>query len=505
MTFKTINISLLAVIALGVASCKKNSAEELISKGQLLKMSAKTSTTAALAGGADITLNWDQTYQRIDGFGAFGGRIVPFFESPKRDSIMGYLWGQQGLQLNIVRGKVLHTYAFNKQTGVVTIKPAGSDINVDVTSSAYTSLTDVQKEQLGQLWILKKIKERYQVPITIASTWTPPLSMKTNTSSESAKGFNGLNFNTSSTDFANYLAGFAKAFQTEGVNFYGISPCNEPENVFSDWDASYWNSSHLGQFVTNNLRPALNQQGLNGTKIISSENAAWGTANSFLAGMDKSNVDILAGHGYVEMGDLILGKRGLNQNPVTWNYATGNRPVWMTETSDDSGNYDNTITGGLKFATSMHKFMSECNVNAFIYWLGMLAIRNNESLICTNGDGSLDFPKTYDVMGQFSRYVHAGYFRFGATVQNNSDLKVSAYKDPATGKFSLVAINPGTQTITTTLHLQGFSAGTLNSYQTTGTSSGHWQQGSPLTVASDGSFTLTIPAQSVITFTGQKN
>ncbi|AOM76294.1 glycoside hydrolase [Pedobacter steynii] len=505
MTYKNLKMAFLAMAAIAVTgSCKQQSTEDLLSDANQRNANQKAAVAGA-TGTADITVNWDQTYQRIDGFGAFGGRIVPFFESQKRDSIMAYLWGANGLQLNMVRGKVLHTYGFNQQSGVVTIKPAGVDIDVDVNSSTYQTLTDIQKEHLGQLWILKKIKERYQVPIMFASTWTPPLYMKTNPNSESGKWFNGLNFSTSSTAFARYLAGFAKAYQNEGINFYAISPSNEPENVFSDWDASYWNSAHLGEFVTNNLRPALNQQGLGSTKILSSENAAWGTANTFLAGMDRSNVDILAGHGYVEIGELITGKRGLNQNPVTWNYATGNKPVWMTETSDDGGTYDNTIGGGLKLATSMHKFLAECNVNAFVYWLGMLAIRNNESLICTNGDGSLDFPKTYDVMGQFSRYIHAGYFRFGATVQNNSVLKVSAYKDPATGKFSLVAINPGTDALNCTLHLQGFAAGSLISYQTTGSSSNHWQQGTPVSVAADGSFSLTVPAQSVITFTGVKN
>lgn len=504
MRCNNLQLTFLAMLTLALAGgCKKKPIDDLVSESQKLK--ANTLAATAAAGTAEITVNWEQTFQRIDGFGAFGGRIVPFFESPKRDSIMSYLWGNSGLKLNMVRGKVLHTYPFNKQTGVVTIKPAGVDIDVDVNSTAYTSLTAVQKEHLGQLWILKKIKERYQVPITFASTWTPPLSMKTNTSQESAKWFNGLNYNTSSSDFANYLAGFAKSYQNEGVNFYAISPSNEPENVFSDWDASYWTSAHLGQFVTNNLRPALNQKGLNTMKILSSENAAWGTANTFLAGMDRSNVDILAGHGYVEIGELIGGKRGLNQNPVTWNYATANKPVWMTETSDDSGTYDNTIVGGLKLATSMHKFLAECNVNAFVYWLGMLAIRNNESLICTNSDGSLDFPKTYDVMGQFSRYIQAGYYRFAASVQNNSVLKVSAYKDPNTGKFSLVAINPGTDIITCTLRLQGFSSGALTGYQTSGSSATHWQQGSALVPNTDGSFTLTIPAQTVTTFTGLKN
>lgn len=450
---------------------------------------------------ADITLTWNKTYQRIEGFGAFGGRITPFFESPKRDSIMNYLWGETGLQLTIIRGKIIRSYPFNKQTGEVTIKPAGSDIDMDINGAEYKKLTDDQKEQIGQLWILKKAKERYQLPITFASAWTPPLYMKTNPGSESGKNFNGLNFSCCSTDFARYIAGFTKAYQQEGVNFYAVSPSNEPENIFSDWDASYWDSKHLGEFVTNNLRPALNSAGLTGTKIISSENAAWGTANSFLAGMDKSNVDILAGHGYVEIGDLILGKRGLNQNPKTWSFSTGNKPVWLTETSDDGGTYDGSIVGGLKLATSMHKFLAECNVNAFVYWLGMLAIKNNESLIGTNSDGSLEFPKTYDIMGQFSRAIRPGYIRFDAGLKNNSTLKISAYKDPASGKFSLIAINPGQQAVICKLKLDGFTTGTLNAYQTTSNNT-RWQNSTPLNSKSNGTFELMVPASGVITFTG---
>ncbi|NSL87668.1 glycosyl hydrolase [Chitinophaga sp. Mgbs1] len=473
---------------------------------QLRNDQLKAGVAAAVAiDTATITLNWGTTYQRLEGFGAFAGRATPFFESARRDSIMKQLWGADGLQLNMIRGEIMHTYPFNKATGVVTIKPAGTDIDLDAGSAAYQALTVDQKAQLAQLWILKKVKERYQTPVMFASAWTPPLYMKTNPNSESGKNFNGLNYNCCSSDFANYIAGFVKAYQLEGIGFYGVSPSNEPENVFSDWPASYWTAGHLGEFINNNLRPALNAQGLNTTRIISSENAAWGTANSFLSGMNKNNVDILAGHGYVEIGDLIMGKRGLNQNPKTWNYATGNRPVWMTEASDDAGVYDNTMTGGLKLAVNMHKFLAECNVNAYIYWLGMLAIRNNESLICTNGDGSLDYPKTYDVMGQYSRYVKAGYYRFQSNLANNSTLKVSAWKDPATGKFSVVVVNPGTSETHCRLNLSGFAAAGLSSFLTADNTSTHWQQGTALQPQGNGSFVLNVPPSSVITFTGTAN
>ncbi|MEC5144229.1 glycoside hydrolase [Chitinophaga sp. 212800010-3] len=503
MKIKTLKpIGLLATAALLHTSCQKNFQPDL---QKLNNQSLNAKATAALASTVNtvVTLDWTKTYQRIDGFGAFGGRITPFFESAKRDSIMDYLFGINNLQLNIVRGKVLHTYPFDKTTGIVTIKPAGVSTDVDVASSQYTQLTDDQKEQLGQVWILKKIKERYQVPVMIASAWTPPLYMKTSPRID-AQWWNGLNYTCCSTDYAKYLAGFAKAYNAEGINFFAISPANEPENIFSTWDASYWTSAHLGEFITNNLRPALNNAGLSSTKIIASENAAWGTANSFLSGMDKSNVDILAGHGYVEITDIIAGNKGLNQNPTPWTFSTGNKPVWVTEASDDSGQYDNTMTGGLKLATNMYKLLAECNANAYVYWLGMLAIRNNEALICTNADGSLEFPKTYDVMGQFSRYVKPGYQRFDAAVQNNNSLKVAAFKDPLSGAFSVVAINSGADTVKCSLQLTGFATTGVNAWQTTSSTASHWSAGTPGTVTQNNTVEVVIPPVSVVTYTGNK-
>ncbi len=102
--------AVLAVVStFSIFSCQKASLTPESPEAQLNKKAA----VSAQAGATIATLNWDQTYQKIDGFGAFGGRIVPFFESAKRDSILDYLWGGSGLKLNILRGKVLHTYPFN--------------------------------------------------------------------------------------------------------------------------------------------------------------------------------------------------------------------------------------------------------------------------------------------------------------------------------------------------------------------------------------------------------
>lgn len=491
-----------AMMAISI-SCSKKMAEDAINPAERSVLAALAAPTKSTS----LTLDWDKTYQRIDGFGTFGGRIIPFFESAHRDTVMERLFGSNGLQLTIIRSKILHTYPFDTQTGKVTIKPAGTDINIDPTSNTWKQLNEDQKEQLGQLWILKKVKERYRVPVSIASAWTPPLQMKTRPVIH-AQWFNGLNFNCCSSSFAQYLAGFVKAYQQEGIDFYAISPTNEPENVVSEWDASYWDAKHLGEFITNNLRPALSNNGLT-TRIIASENAAWGTANSFLNGIDKSNVDIFAGHGYPEIVDLpglISSKKPrYNQRPAPWSFASANKPCWLTEISDDNGVYDASMNEGLAFATSMHKFMAECNINAFIYWLGVLAIRNNESLICTAADGSLEYPKTYDVMGQYSRYIKPGYLRMDATqTSNNAGIQVSAYKDPQQGNFAIVATNPTEEDVRCQINLKGFKAGALASYLTSASSS-RWQEAIAATPAANGSFDVIIPARSVITFTGQRN
>lgn len=476
-------------------------------KQALLTNEDQTSTilNSAKAEATTVTsavVEWNQEHQKIDGFGAFGGRIIPFFESPKRDSILDYLWGDSGLQLNILRSKILHTYPFDQQKRIMTVKPQGVDIDVAITDPDYTALTEDQREQLGQLWILKKAKERYQVPIIIASAWTPPLSMKTNTKSVSALWFNGINLKTSSTLFARYLAGFVKAYQNEGITFHALSPSNEPENVFSDWDASYWAPNNLGEFISNNLRPALNEEGLQKTKIISSENAAWGTSNIYLSAMDRSNIDILAGHGYVEISELIGGKRGFNQRPSKWTFATAGKPIWVTEASDDGGTYDSGIEAGLKLATNMHKLIVDCDANAYVFWLGMLAFQNNEALICTREDGSLEFTKAYDVMGHYSKFIKAGYKRIDVSVKNGNGLLISAYKDSQTGKFAVVITNPSNSSVPLNLSLSGFTTSQLSNYQTTATSEGHWGLAGTVSAAENGIYSLAIPAKSISTMEG---
>ncbi len=484
----TVRISSL-ILLVALASCSKNS----VAPNRLNASGNSLATSPTV-----VTLTWGTTYQTVTGFGCFAGRDTQWFTSPYRDTLLSNLFGNSGLGLNIIRGELEYTYPYTASS--VTILPTGTSAGTSPTSNTWEGLTLHQKQNLSVYWLLSQATSLYHVPYVIGSAWSPPLAMRVNPSDSTPGflGYNTLNFNTSSSSYANYLAGIVSSFKSAGVNFYGISPANEPENIVATWTNCPWSASHLGQFITNNLRPALNSAGLNTVKILSPENAAWTTTNSYLGSMDCSNVDIIASHGYVNPVSAALGSSGFDLSPTAPSVTS--KPVWMTEACDDAGTADATMTEGIKLATSISNTLTTCNANSYVFWLGMLNYSNNEGMLWAPASGPITYTKDYDVMGNFSRFIPNGYVRFAAA-QSGADLYISAFKHPSNGKFTIVAVNASTSAQSCTFNLSGFGATSLTAYLTSDASSAHWASSS-VAANSDGTFSVTLPASSVVTYTG---
>jgi hypothetical protein len=114
-------------------------------------------------------------------------------------------------------------------------------------------------------------------------------------------------------------------------------------------------------------------------------------------------------------------------------------------------------------------------------------------------DNNASTTKRLFAVGQYSRFVRPGYYRIDAT--NTGTALISAYKDPAAGKFAIVAINSDGSTVNQTFNLANF---------TTVTSVTPWITSATLDLASqtavavtNSAFAYTLPAQSVVTFVGQ--
>ena len=109
------------------------------------------------------------------------------------------------------------------------------------------------------------------------------------------------------------------------------------------------------------------------------------------------------------------------------------------------------MTNGLYWALQIHDMLTIDQVNAWHYWWLIPYPTDNESLVDPNG---LPAKRMY-VLGQFSRFVRPGYYRIGAA--NTGATFISAYKDPASGNFALVAINTNAADFTQTFNLAGFN------------------------------------------------
>ncbi|WP_343561644.1 glycoside hydrolase family 30 beta sandwich domain-containing protein [Sphingobacterium sp.] len=181
----------------------------------------------------------------------------------------------------------------------------------------------------------------------------------------------------------------------------------------------------------------------------------------------------------------------------------------MTEASEagitGGGGTDGSMKTSMKLAVSLHKFMTTINANAYVWWLGMAYQKNTEALIWHLPEsGSLTFPKLYDVMGLYSRFIRKDYQRIGITVTNDFGLLTSAYRDPQTSKFVLVVTNPTGKEIPLKINLSGFMSGDLSNYQTTDNTIQHWGLAGKIAADKNGVFNVKIPAMSVSTLEGKK-
>jgi glucuronoarabinoxylan endo-1,4-beta-xylanase len=308
-----------------------------------------------------------------------------------------------------------------------------------------------------------------------STPWSPPAAYKDSGS------VNGGNFVSSNYQaYANQLANYVLFVKTNlGVNLYAISMQNEPDQN-TTYESCLWTGQQFHDFLPF-LYNAMSNRGVSATKILMPEFSSWdfGIASTTLADTVTSNmVGILAGHNY----DYTV-------SPVN----SGNKSLWETEVSTFD-TYDGSIGNGLYWAEQIHSYLTEAQVNAWHFWWLIPTGTDNEGLTDQNGVPA----KRMYVLGNYSRFVRPGFNRIG--VSNNAPTYVSAFKDPNTGKFAIVAINAIPGNYTQTFNLAGLTATTVTPWITSGSASLASQ--APVSVTGS-KFTYSLLASSVVTFVGQ--
>ncbi|MGL4292289.1 MAG: glycoside hydrolase [Bacteroidales bacterium] len=464
-----------------------------------------------------ISLLWEQEFQHIDGFGAgeadWSDELYLF---KNRDSVMASMFGDEGLRLNILRGEIFPHYEQTKGNRNFEVD---ADLNLTTTMKNIDPKSN-QMLRAGQLWVTQEAKNKYHVDKLIFSAWSSPTWMKDNYQTKDGNKKQEHNYASGGKllkenyqNFADYLADFYKAYASAGVAPYAISPSNEP-GFAAEWNSCVWTASEMGDFLHNYLGPTFKKEGIPAS-IIFGENPAWSvvfeklnmiSSLDFVTKILTEYPDltqfpiIAAGHGYVIPDTLSVIPAEYLKTPIVPFPIVEEKkiPLWVTEISDITP-LDISMEDGLYWGKTFHKYLTDANVNAIVWWCGARPTINNESLIIMDKEQSAFIrAKRYDVFGNFSRYIKEGDIRIA--VENElPELLVSAYK----GKdaFSVVIVNPDSISRNMDLDLRGVAlqAG-LSGYLTN--DSGRWIEQS---YRSDKAsvYKIDIPASSVLTVTGK--
>jgi glucuronoarabinoxylan endo-1,4-beta-xylanase len=441
-----------------------------------------------------VTVDYGSKKQIIRGFGGSTGWLGPL-TTQQATALFNQM---NGLGLSILR---------------VRIDPEGSASNKWVTSQWTDELTNATEAIAAN-----------PNAIVMATPWTPPPAFKTgsatgepyaNCNNGLAQGYCGGSLDPSHyADYASYLKDFIDYFQSNGVKLYAISIQNEPD-ASVQYESCFWSQNSDLYNHTSNAGSAMDRWiagnasvvTATGTKLIMPESEDFKTSfatDSLNDPNAASQIGIIAGHAY-----------GDGENPFYYTQAeSAGKEVWMTEHwlnasgsswehfLNPSGSSSN-LRDAISAAEEVHNSMVTGQYNAYVWWWiwNDPAAADGVTYGLINSSTTNPAPTYFgDAIGQFSKFVQPGYYRYNMSGSPSSGIYVSAYSgadNAGVTHYVIVAINENSTAVSQTFTIDNATVTSMTPYQT---SSAGGLKPQPAVSVSGGMFTYNLPAESITTF-----
>lgn len=312
--------------------------------------------------------------------------------------------------------------------------------------------------------------------IVFASPWNPPSNMVETFTRGTQTDAKRLKYDMYS-QYAKHLNDFVKYMKDNGVELFAISVQNEPDYAH-DW--TWWTPQEMLRFMKENA-------GSINCRVISPESF------SYLKNMSDpilndpqalANMDILGAHLY--------GTQYSNFTYPLFKQKGAGKELWMTEVYHPNSEAQSADRWpeALETGFHIHSAMADAEFQAYVWWY----IRRQYSPMKEDGNIS----KRGYMMTHYSKFVRPGYYRVDATKNPTTDVYVSAYKKG--DDVVVVALNRSTSSKTITLSIPGTKVQTWEKYVTSG--SKNLQKEANINDP-DGSFQITLDAQSMTSFVGK--
>ncbi|HEY8344615.1 MAG TPA: carbohydrate binding domain-containing protein [Bacillota bacterium] len=387
----------------------------------------------SLAAVPTCTVDWRDERQVIDGFGGSGAfhQAANLMEYPEleKELILDLLFSQErGIGLSIVRNIIGDGGDWGE-------KIDGPTPSIEPEEGVWNWSGDED-----QIWLMNEAKKRGCTRF-MSTAWSPPAWMKTNNSVIRGGELRPDKYQAYAEYLANYVRGYK---EHHNIEIYAVSITNEPD-LSTDYSSCRWTGRQLLDFIKNYLTPTLKRENVE-VKVMMPETMNFGEHYALETLYDPEaarGVDIIGTHAYDFKAMPLPVAKSLN------------KAVWQTEVSNIGFN-DGSIDDGLKYAKLLHDHMTISEVNAWLFWW-LVAYKPGEALIHldTTYKTFTTFKRLYTI-GNYSRFVRPGYVRINAYSNPAPDIYVTAYKDKASGKFAIVAINNGNEERTIEFNLNKF-------------------------------------------------
>ena len=431
----------------------------------------------------DMTVNWSDTRQTIDGFGASSAFFGASLTNDQADQLFD---PKKGIGLSLLRTMI------NIPADTMS---DGSEPTTGTTPPVPTApeLTTAQQAMIRgcQIW---------------AAAWTPPPIWKT-TNSKNGSGTDsaGNAFKTNTLlpehyqDFADYLVKYADTLAAANppVQLYGMSPANEPDYT-ATWDNAQWSPDAMNTFIAQNMAPTLHAK-YPAVRIIAPEVAGANNLDKYVSPMlanaaTADAVSVIAAHGY--QGPF----NGYNKP------QKAGKSFWETEWSQENAKGDTpdpSMASALVMAQRMHSDLVTSGMNAWSWWAIYINAdglndntRLNPAFIQPDPDtGAATMFKRGYAFGNWSKFVRPGFQRLNGSDNPNGGVLTEAYRDDT--HFALIAINTNTGAVSQKFIVKGSTLSTLTPWVTS--PNDNLAAKAPVTLT-DGEFTFDLPGQSVVTF-----
>jgi O-glycosyl hydrolase len=455
-------------------------------------------TPGITAAATTVTIEYDQTYQKIDGFGASDAwSINPTVKKWLREGEEAQVEALADQLFSVENGIGLSAWRFNIGAGS-SEQGENSAIpdpyrRAELLIPAPGAPVDTQK-QSGQIRFLQEAHER-GVSNFIAFANSPPAWATKNTLAHPGTGeeIGSTNLAADKVDeFSRFLVDVLKYLRGERVNVpvNYISPANEPTWHWQDQtqEGNRYNNEDPKRLYRS-LDRALEDAGLDdAVEIDGAEVPEYRAALSdklhsrfsgspYEAGMNETDfgsfrnyIDAFLGdrelreilgnklslHAYFsdESRDSLGPLRDLLKENVL--EVSPNARLWMSEycVLGDSGDirtfegpgYDvNDMGVALHIGRIIHRDLTRLSVSAWFWWLALTPYDYKDGLLKIDEDleiSSLETSKIMWVLGHYSRFVRPGYQR--VELPGNDDLlglMASAYRNAEGTELVVVATN----------------------------------------------------------------